>query len=53
MAMTFGQLLVQLEELKKSDPDLLKSDCPYDLAVTLPGRKLFFVDWNEEDEDAA
>lgn len=51
--MTFGQLLIQLEELKKSDPDLLKTDCPFELAVTLPGRKLFFVENEEAEEEDA
>lgn len=50
--MTFGQLFVELEALKKSDPKLLENDLVLrtsegdtwlELAVTLPGRQLVFV----------
>lgn len=51
--MTFGQLLIQLEELRKNDPKLLETECQFELAVTLPGRQLFFVEKDEEDADAS
>lgn len=51
MPWTFGQLLVELEALKKEDPKLLEQDLVIndggeyfiELAVTLPGRKLTFI----------
>lgn len=60
--MTFGQLLVELEQLKKNDAKLLECPLtlceadggyPLTLAVTLPGRQLFLmVPPAEESDDA-
>lgn len=60
--MTFGQILVELEALKKSDPKLLECDAVvqagYDqdfvtLAVTLPGRQLVLMPYVPEGTDAS
>lgn len=60
--MTFGQLLVELESLKKSDPKLLENDlvvqAGYDqdfvtLAVTLPGRQLMLIPYMAGEPDAS
>lgn len=50
--MTYGQLLITLEGLKKEGEEFMKQDVvirvdgseyPIDLAATLPGREVFFV----------
>jgi len=60
-AMTFGQLLVELQSLKESDPKLLENDLVIrtdgqdyfvTLAVTLPGRQLLLLTF-PEDSDAS
>jgi hypothetical protein len=58
--MTFGQLLVELEALKKNDPKLLEGDLVFQsegeyfvtLAVTLPCRQLVLIPMME-DADAS
>lgn len=60
--MTFGQLLTELQNLKKEDAKLLETpvriyeaDSYTDLAlaVTLPGRQLVFIPNPIADEDAS
>lgn len=57
MPQTFGHLLIELEALKKEQPELLKSTLVFrnpegddfvELAVTLPGRQLILVNALEE-----
>lgn len=56
MRLTFGQLLMELEGIKKSDPKLLENaavlrtdagDTFVELAVTLPSRELILLSSTE------